>query len=496
MLKQKQKLYDPNIFPSITLAITAILQGQEVVLVKYKKPLHISIPSRIIASELEVDFLNVPEINQFADICYGKNWKLRPCPIFTSKPHTIISKNIAMNLGLDKEQKFEFKLDSTRYAKTQELMFKLKPNHKLTDANHIAYYNRYDGVICIEDTTHVVHYNAEEYLLIYAPLLVIHKRVDMLPHTANICFETFNYTKLLNVILKDKKLSIRDYDLFAARTGQLGILTHHGHPNPFFIEDEKNVTPSQLQPISPRISSRYETSAKKNDDDEDTSILSGTFFNLFPSFLFRRNWFTCLGNQREQGAWNGACSLWIKNSSLNMKMQEFLLEAWVPALYHNNAHSGITQQALNRRQMKFVIMNMKLLTEKLNDILDVITIEDDFLPSDSWKKLLNRRVKNYKYEKEEKESRIKNKNEKNNEHKITKRDFQILPHHLKEDVTKSEEWLKRIEENIPSLTSSSKSSYETMSLPEFKKELDTVHISLLSLDTFKQLLQSELNNLE
>jgi hypothetical protein len=530
MIKQKLKIpYQPKIVKSIILGITRILAGDELVLVEYKTQLSNYVSpgtyeSKVmIASEMESKLLLVPEIVEFLDTCYGKNWGIRPCPIFTTKPHTIISKNIGMNLGIDNEQIFEFALGSTMNAKSQELMFKRKPNHNLTDYNHLVYYNRYDGVICLEETTHTIQYDACKYLLLYAPLLVISKRDDMLRKTANICFETSEYLALLDLKLPGHLLTIREYDMFAAQTNQLGLLTHHGHPNPLFITHEKDINPSNLQSLSPLRTLRY-TSVSLTPSKSSESILSGTFFKLFPSFLFRRNWFTALGNQREHGAWIGALCTWIEKSSLNVNMRDFLVMTWFPSeyqqLYSKHAlDSGISQQSINRHQHKFVIVNMKLLEYKLLDTSHIESniVDDDFLPSSEWDKLLKRRVKlstrslevdtskatvipnsvpeklkTSKKNTGKKVHKIKTKTEEKNNGEIINRDFHILPPDLeqetREEVSKSKEWLKRIETNIGSISSSS-----SITSLDLSKELDHMKISFVALHTFKQLILSELN---
>jgi hypothetical protein len=451
---------------------------------------------------LESDVLNVPEVKEFLESCYGDGWGLRPCPIFNTVPYTIISKNICMNLGLDAKQIFQFTQKSTTNSKIQDLMFKLKPNHHLTEFNHISYYNRYNGVICLEPTTSEVHYNAQEYLLLYAPLLVVHNRADMMDKTANICFETSEYLELLHFALPGRSKTIREYDAFAAKTNQLGIITHHGHPNPIFVAEEKDINPSYMG--EKEINARYMLSTTH----KQHSNLDGTLFKLFPSFLFRRNWFIALGNKREKGSWNGACKKWIKESSLNAEFYQFLLMTWIPERYINSKDPGIDTSALNRRQNKFIQVNMKLFQEFLQEPVDSSLIKDDFLPSQAWDKLLKRRVLKKSMEEDIKTSLTKSpepiskhaiqkntKSSKSSKKQIAKtlevpseRLFHILPPEYEqktsEDILKSHKWLTRIHEHMISEPKTSQS------LSTF---LENMEISMKPLQTFKQVLINEIS---
>jgi hypothetical protein len=471
--------FEPEIKNSIQEAINYLLQGKEVVLVKLKKPSNIDLTQPgivlpLFASDLESQLLeNMSELNEFAEICYGKNYGLRPCPIFLSKAHTIITKNIGVNIGLSRTQKFQFQKNSTMDSRIQNLMFKLKPNHHLTEYNHIIFYNRYDGAICLEDTNDIIDYDATEYLLLFAPLLVVHKREDMLECTANICFDSA--TALLRLG------SLREYDFVAAQTGQLSMLTHNGHPNPLFIADSSIVHPSQitLRENQSKFLFRYQTTSSLPGAGTDRMVsgLDGTLFKMYPSYLFRRNWFIALGHKREHGAWIGACYQWLFLSHLSKEVQDYLLRNWVASEYHHLEQDkrtkesiGISKEALNRKQEKFIKLNFELLEQKLQESKtdtkrESVLVQDDFIPSDAWNALLKRRVekekqpktkivskkKNHQTKHESKPySQPKEKKEKSSSRKKHST-FHIIPPEVKsqdQEVENSKLWLQRIHENI------------------------------------------------
>lgn len=532
--------FQVEIYSSLHQGISAILQGKEVVLIKYKTKLN-GMDDRkpfasTIASKLEQFLIEVPEIAEFYDICYGKNWGLRPCPIFKRQPHTIISKNIGINLGLSTNQLFEFAIDSTKNKRAQQLLFKLKPNHKLGPGNHLMFYNRNDGVICLEPTDTVVEYNALEYLLIFSPLLVIHKRQDMLSETVNICVDNeFNLSLLHDITIPNYSpiLSVRELDLFAVRTNQQGLINHNGQLYSKFIAEEKNLPPGSIflkeEDLKPSTILRYKVGTTRTQlaptidlDQPDLHAVDlvsmfeelnlsnqeksqnqkpqqsprhfaqdaffGTLFHIWPSFLFRRNWFTALGNQREQGGWIGACRHWINQSNLALDTKRFLYDSWVPQDFHYlqglQTSDGISASALHSKQLKFLLVNTLLLKTKILfemtdfEMMDQSLLSEGFIPSSNWgDKLLKRRVVAKKdptiilstSDKEEKKKPNKPKKVTPKHHtssgrskKTTKtrspsrsrsrsrphespQEFQILP---EAESQKAKSWLIRINENI------------------------------------------------
>ncbi len=310
-------------------------------------------------------------------------------------------------------------------------MFKLKPNHKLGVGNHLIYYNRFDGAVCLETTSHIIEYNALEYCLLYAPLLVIHKRHDMLQHTANICVDTeFNLSLLHRIIIPNysTSLSVRQLDLSAIKTNRIGLVTHNGQLNSKFIIEEKevplNAKRSEAE-LSADLVVKYrvgtlttQSSPEINIDQPDMHIVDllcnfenlqlslhkkpkevttttttpffGTLFSIWPSYLFRRNWFTALGNQREHGGWIGACRRWINESAFPSPLQDYLYKTWVPSEYHylfgSQTQDGIPPSALHAKQLKFILVNTRLMKEKFTfemseeELNESDLLKDDFIP--------------------------------------------------------------------------------------------------------------------
>ncbi len=385
-----------KIVNSVEDAIELIRLGRhEILLVPYKSELQCdkevqnTLDGPKIATDLEKYLLDKLEINQFYDIIYGTSWGLRPIPIFHNKSHTVITKNIGIHIGLSINHRFYFTPNSSRSFESQDLMFKLKPNPKLGPHNHIMFYNRYDGSICSDDTKtdDYVAYDATKYLLVHCPLLTVahHDMTSAFKH-ACICVENAEYLNMLNFIHPcklDQEKTIRQCDLLAAQTSQHGLLTHNGHPNLHFSFDPH---PSV---IIKDVHCRYAHMEPKSHEGLQH------IFKPWPSFLYRRNWFIALGNQREKGVWIGACKHWI--APLDLQLKTFLLQSWVPEKYRdfNIDAKSIDDLALGQHQKKFVLLNLDMLKSKLQEScptnLDDIT-NDNYMPCKSLDKLLRRRV--------------------------------------------------------------------------------------------------------
>jgi hypothetical protein len=294
--------------------------------------------------------------------------------LFTQANHIVLTKNITVKIGTSDQQQLRFIGGSTQNADVQNIIFKLKPNCAANPHNHLLYYNRWDGCVGISATmTHQVIYDATRYLLLLAPLLVVENTVDS--PFCNICVDSAQSLDLLQFLVPGSSDTIRDLDLFAARSGQCGILTHHGHPNPSFSPvSECHHALSEGQIF------RYSVGAHAVAAATEPNGLDG-LYRPWPSFLFRRNWFLSLGNQREHGAWTAANEYWIRPS----RQAAFLSHSWVPAEVRTSGrrdNKGISPAALATHQDKFILSNWQVIKSKLlSDWTAPSALRDDFQPS-------------------------------------------------------------------------------------------------------------------
>lgn len=355
---------------------------EEVVLVPFRVPISPPPPlplspsleqqSLHIASPCEAYLLQVPELVEIWDMIFGSNWGIRPCPLFTQQEHVILTKNIYLHLGLSSQHTFCYEPGSSQNTDIHELSFRLKPNTSGNVYNHLLYYNRWNGNVLppTYKPKHTIIYDATRYFLLCCPLLVV-----LQPATydyASICVDTASHLALLQFKNDASKWNIRAFDIEAAAAHQLSLLTHHGHPHhlPVLVA-QPSLSEHPLfrysQPLTPSFATSKQFGYPKS-----------SLFYPWPSFLYRRNWFTCLGNKREVGPWSAACQDWVYAPHL---------WHWIPCEYHKAGGQGksrtVTQDGLLQRQDRFIVSLWEMTREKIMgdwDVLESIP-PDDFIPA-------------------------------------------------------------------------------------------------------------------